>query len=151
MCCEGGQGERRRLGVIATQHSVLTALGSRVFCLFCCCCCSQFRIIFQNVRVCFIWIRYARENRVLTTHKSRMCLSVASVGHEWPWICALKSLGWARVIWKTGCCPRSRSPHPPTPHNVTHVIQGKARAHTVWHQYRCRSCQNDAEVHDEVP
>ena len=40
---------------------------------------------------------------------------------------------------------------PPPPFHVTDVIQGKARAHAVWHQYHCLSCQNNAEVGNELP
>ena len=58
---------------------------------------------------------------------------VANVGHKWPWICTLKSLSraqaWTWVIWKTGCCPRSRSPpppHPPAPHHSCNPREGKS-------------------------
>ena len=54
--------------------------------------------------------------------------SVASISHEWPWNCTLKSLSM-----KTSCCTCSRSPPFPPPTSLMQS-KGRARAHTAWHQ-----------------
>ena len=72
---------------------------------------------------------------------------MASIGGEWPWICALKSLQGASLgkgDMEDKLLPMQQVP----PLHVADVIQEKGKSP---YSLVRRSCQNDVEVNDKLP
>ena len=153
--------------MIATQHSVLTALGSRVFCFVLLLLLLLFLLLLFSVSnhfpkctsLFYLHTLRSREESINDAQELTVsvCLSVCGirrsrVAMDLRLEKSLKGSGLGMGDTEDRLLPMQQVPPAPlTPLHVTDVILGKARAHAVWHQYHCRSCQNGVKSTTNCP